>query len=51
MTRRPRIRYGILDDFDEVIRWTWDKPAGRRYVIKRLPSDYEVACELGEAPW
>lgn len=48
---KPCIRYGILDDFDEVIRWTWDKPTGRRYVTKRLPSAYEVACELGEAPW
>lgn len=48
---KQRIRYGILDDFDEVIRWIWDKPANRRYVTKRLPSAYEVDCELGEAPW
>ena len=48
---KPRIRYGILDDFGKVIRWTWDKPTNRRYVTKRLPSSYEVACELGEAPW
>jgi len=48
---KPRIRYGIIDDFGEVIRWTWDKPTGRRYVTKRLPSAYEVACELGEALW
>lgn len=24
---KPRIRYGILDDFGEVIRWHWDKPS------------------------
>lgn len=34
---KPRIRYGILDDFGEVIRWQWDKPSKNyRYVTKRI---------------
>ena len=34
---KPRIRYGILDDFGEVIRWQWDKPAAHyRYVVERV---------------
>ena len=51
MTHQPRIRYGILDDFGEVIRWTFTKPVGRAYITQRRPSDYEVACKLGDAPW
>jgi len=43
MKRRPKIKYGILDDFGEVVRWVWEKPTNRKYVIKRLPSDYELA--------
>lgn len=51
MTRRPRVRYGILDDFGEVIRWTFTKPVGRQFITQRRPSDYEQACKLGDAPW
>jgi len=28
---KPRTRYGILDDFGEVIRWVWDKPSSKHY--------------------
>lgn len=47
---KPRIRYGILDDFGEVIRWQWDKPSKNyRYVTQRVRtetidwSDFEPA--------
>lgn len=34
---KPRTRYGILDDFGEVIRWQWDKPSKNyRYVVRRV---------------
>lgn len=34
---KPRIRYGILDDFGEVVRWVWDKPSPHyRYIIQRV---------------
>lgn len=34
---RPRIRYGILDDFGEVVRWQWDKPSPHyRYITQRV---------------
>lgn len=30
-------RYGILDDFGEVIRWQWEKPASHyRYITERI---------------
>jgi len=34
---KPRIRYGILDDFGEVIRWQLDKPAPHYpYIVQRV---------------
>lgn len=34
---KPRIKYGILDDFGEVIRWQCDKPSSNyKYVTKRI---------------
>lgn len=47
---KPRIRYGILDDFGDVIRWQWDKSSNNyRYVTQRVRtevvdwSDFEPA--------
>ena len=48
---RPRIRYGILDDEGEVVRWVWEKPAPHyRYIVQRVQvapavdwSDFEPA--------
>lgn len=34
--RRPCKRYGILDDFGEVIRWVWDRPVGRAYITQKI---------------
>ena len=48
---RPRVRYGILDDFGDVLRWVFERPLNRKYVTQRLPSDYEVSLALGDAPW
>lgn len=43
-TRKPRVRYGILDDFGDIVRWQWSKPTkSYRYIterIKRVPFDY-----------
>lgn len=37
---KPRIRYGILDDFGEVLRWQWDKPSKQyKYVTQRVPAE------------
>lgn len=34
---KPRVRYGILDDFGEVIRWQWDKPSScYKFITKRV---------------
>lgn len=36
----PKIKYGILDDFGDVIRWQWNKPSSNyRYITKRLNVD------------
>lgn len=48
---KPRTRYGILDDFGEVLRWVWDKPSKHyRYITARVKvesvidwSDFEPA--------
>lgn len=48
---KPKIQYGILDDFDEVVRWTFERPLNRRYIRQRLPSDYELSLALGDSPW
>lgn len=34
---KPRIRYGILDEFGDVIRWQWSKPtAAYQFVTQRI---------------
>lgn len=48
---KPHTRYGILDNFGEVLRWQWDKPSSNyKYVTVRLRhkpavdwSDFEPA--------
>ena len=36
----PRIRYGILDDFGEVIRWSLDKPSSSyKFITKRVQAE------------
>lgn len=36
---KHRTRYGILDDFGEVIHWQWDKPSKNyQYVVQRVPA-------------
>ena len=37
MCNKPKIRYGILDDFGEVVRWQWERPSGNyKYVTRRV---------------
>ena len=45
---KPRIRYGVLDDFGEVLRWQWNKPSKNyKYITQRVRaidwSDFEPA--------
>lgn len=36
-------RYGILDDFGEVVRWTYEKPSdGIMYLIEVTKPHYEI---------
>lgn len=36
---KPRIRYGILDDEGQVVRWVWNKPSAHyRYITQRVPT-------------
>lgn len=48
MRRRPRKQYGILDDFNEVIRWVWEKPINRKFITRTLPSEYELMMMSAE---
>ena len=50
---RTRIKYGILDDFDEVIFWQWDKPEnGRKFVIRYVLEKHRIDWNnFEEAPF
>lgn len=56
---KPRYRYGILDDFNEVIRWVFDKPAKSVRHIRedmrprehKIDSAYDISKDLGDALW
>lgn len=40
---KPRIRYGVLDDFGEVIRWQWERPAScYQFIRQRVNIDLPV---------
>lgn len=46
-------KYGILDDFGAVIRWTFDKPVGRAFIAVKVPkprklSAYQLAIKNSE---
>lgn len=43
---KPSVKYGILDDFGEVIRWTWSKPAKQYKFVtqKRINLDNFAEC-------
>ena len=37
---KPKILYGILDDFGEVLKWQYTKPSKNyKYVTKRIKDD------------
>ena len=42
MTGKPKIRYGSLDDFGEVVRWQWERPSKNyKFVTQRVaPIDW-----------
>ena len=42
----PRVRYGILDDFGEVVRWQWSKPTKHyKFITQRAPAQPVVDWE------
>lgn len=47
--KQPTKRYGILDDFGEVIRWQWDKPSDNyKFIIEKIkkqPTQKESAVD------
>ena len=41
---KPRTRYGVLDEFGEVIRWQWDKPPScYKFITERVNRAHEEA--------
>jgi hypothetical protein len=31
------MKFGILDEYDEVIRWVWERPSGEyRYIVVKI---------------
>lgn len=48
---KPRIRYGVLDEFGEVVRWQFDKPSGSyKYITERIKA-VDVLASLEPAPF
>lgn len=51
------LRYGILDDEGQVIRWTYDQPQHGDYIRQLIPAlqrttPYQIAlARCGEAPF
>lgn len=51
---RYRKQYGLLDDFDEVIRWLDWPPINGRYITRRVPLPARAVPTVethGEARW
>lgn len=48
---KPKVRYGILDEFGEVIRWQFTKPSLEfRYIRQRI-KQLDLAELLGQSPF
>jgi hypothetical protein len=43
-------RYGILDDFNEVVRWVWERPVGRAYITVKVPRARKPRIDLAALP-
>jgi hypothetical protein len=43
-------RYGILDDFNEVIRWVWERPTNRAYITVKVPRPRKPRIDLSQLP-
>ena len=40
MKTKPKTRYGILDDFGDVIRWVWSKPSSSyQFITEKVKED------------
>ncbi len=47
---RTRIKYGVLDDFGDVIRWQWDKPSPEyKFIERRVLEKHKVDWSNFEA--
>jgi len=42
------IKYGILDDFGEVLRWVWERPVGRNYITVKVPKPRKPKLDLSK---
>lgn len=49
-TKTGRYRYGVLDDFGEVLRWQDHQPLNHKYIKEKIPrqTDWEFAKALAE---
>lgn len=48
---KPRVRYGILDEFGEVIRWQFEKPSSEFRYIRQRVKQPDLAELLGRSPF
>ena len=40
MSKLPKQKYGILDDFGEVVRWVWNKPSKHyHYIVVKIKTE------------
>lgn len=41
-------KYGILDDFGEVVRWVWERPVGRAYITIQVKRQRKAKVDLSQ---
>lgn len=44
------IKYGLLDDFGEVVRWVWERPTGRAYIEIKVPKVRKPRLDISQLP-
>ena len=42
------IKYGLLDDFGEVVRWVWERPVGRQYITVKVKRQRKAKIDLNK---
>ena len=43
-------KFGILDDFGEVIKWVWERPTNREYITVKVPKPRKPKSNLASLP-